>query len=143
MWLSMRSTVLTSVLLAGMVVGSAAAATATTAVRDEAPRVAVGPGASLVLTTQWLSNGNTKAAILNCDPTNGSTHADPQAACDALKGVNADFAALPDTNRPCTYNYDPVVVTVKGDWYGEYVTYREQFSNQCVAIVSSNDVFGF
>ncbi|WP_285605702.1 SSI family serine proteinase inhibitor [Actinokineospora globicatena] len=143
MWFSMRSTVLTSVLLAGMVVGSAAAATATTASQAEEVRVAAEPGASFVLTTQWLNSGNTKAAILNCDPTDGSTHADPQAACDALKSVNADFDALPDTSRPCPYNYDPVVVTAKGDWYGDYVFFTREYSNQCVAIVSSNDVFGY
>ncbi|GAA2999877.1 SSI family serine proteinase inhibitor [Actinokineospora diospyrosa] len=135
-------TVLAGLALAALALSGGTAA-ATAASPDE-PRAAVAdPGASLTLTTQWLSNGQTKAAILNCDPTDGSTHADPKAACDALKAVNADFDALSDTDRPCTYNYDPVVVTAKGDWYGDYVYFSREYSNQCVAIVSSNDVFGF
>ncbi|MBM7774605.1 hypothetical protein JOD54_004809 [Actinokineospora baliensis] len=136
-------TVLAGIALASLALGGGTAA-ATAAGAPEEPRAAVAdPGAALTLTTQWLSDGQTKAAILNCDPTDGSTHADPQAACDALKAVNADFDALQDTSRPCPYNYDPVVVTVKGEWYGDYVYFSREYSNQCVAIVSSNDVFGF
>ncbi|WP_051385339.1 SSI family serine proteinase inhibitor [Actinokineospora inagensis] len=141
---------LLGVVLGGSVLGGGALAATGVSGADSARPDGVGlataPGASLTLTIHWdrAAGGQDKTAHLYCDPSDGSDHADPAAACAALTAVRGNLDALPrDESKICTYNYDPVTVTVKGTWRGTGIDFKRRYANQCEAIAESNQVFGF
>ncbi|WP_018680302.1 SSI family serine proteinase inhibitor [Actinokineospora enzanensis] len=105
------------------------------------PALADTAGTPAGLAISIIGTDGIDSAQLNCDPTDGSTHPTPGRACASLDKVDGDFNALPDTGRLCPYNYDPVTVTVDGTWGAREVHFTHDYPNQCVAEVTSDDVF--
>ncbi|BFU42235.1 SSI family serine proteinase inhibitor [Krasilnikovia sp. MM14-A1004] len=83
-----------------------------------------------------------RLATLECDPDGGS-HKAPSSACNDLRGVDGDIAELADEGGFCTREYQPVTAIAVGTWEGNPVAYRETFSNRCVLLHATGDVFDF
>jgi hypothetical protein len=88
-----------------------------------------------------------RAVTLTCVPTAGGTHPDPAAACDELAAVQGKFSELTadPSNRTCTRQWDPVVVTAHGVWQGKPVEFSTTYGNSCEMAGGVNDsaVFAF
>ncbi|GAB1694556.1 SSI family serine proteinase inhibitor [Krasilnikovia sp. M28-CT-15] len=82
-----------------------------------------------------------RLATLECDPDGGS-HAAAGSACDDLRMVDGDIAALAEDGI-CTREYQPVTAIAVGTWEGNPVAYRETFSNRCLLLHATGDVFDF
>ncbi|MFI1399388.1 subtilase-type protease inhibitor [Streptomyces sp. NPDC020681] len=74
-----------------------------------------------------------RAVTLTCSPRPEGTHPAPKAACAELHTVNGEFSALADTpsQKTCTRQWDPVVVTANGVWQGKHVTWSAMYGNMC------------
>ncbi|GAB1643185.1 hypothetical protein KRMM14A1259_36080 [Krasilnikovia sp. MM14-A1259] len=81
-------------------------------------------------------------ATLECDPDGGS-HAASGSACNDLRAVGGDITAIADNGGICTREYQPVTAIAVGTWEGNPVTYRKTFSNNCVLLHATGDVFDF
>jgi Subtilisin inhibitor-like len=79
---------------------------------------------------------------LECLPT-GGTHPKATDACNALKAVNGDFAALPRAKGMCYFLVAPVTVHATGRWFGHPVSFTHSYSNRCLAGDYTNEVFEF
>ncbi|PPK67048.1 SSI family serine proteinase inhibitor [Actinokineospora auranticolor] len=77
---------------------------------------------------------------LNCDPTDGSTHPDPKAACQALADADGDISAIAPSDIVCTMDINPVSVTIRGPWEDTFIDYRGEFPNRCVASAQTGGV---
>jgi hypothetical protein len=89
-----------------------------------------------------------RAVTLNCAYTTTGTHPDPRRACADLDRVNGDFDRLAtlrgnESERPCTREYRPVVVTVQGVWRGVRVNYEHTFANPCIKETQGASAFAF
>ncbi|WP_097871834.1 subtilase-type protease inhibitor [Streptomyces sp. rh34] len=88
-----------------------------------------------------------RAVTLTCAPTAEGTHPDPAAACAELAAVRGEFSELTagPSNRTCTRQWDPVVVTAHGVWQGRQVEFSATYGNACEMAGSMNDnaVFAF
>jgi hypothetical protein len=89
-----------------------------------------------------------RAVTLNCTPRASGTHPAPASACAELRSVNGSFAALTEepSQRMCTRQWDPVVVTAQGVWDGRHVSWSATFGNPCEmegALAESSTVFVF
>lgn len=88
-----------------------------------------------------------RAVTLACAPTAEGTHPEPAAACKELAAVQGKFAELAagPSNRTCTRQWDPVVVTAHGVWQGKPVQFSTTYGNACEMAGSMNDnaVFAF
>ncbi|MEU6643344.1 SSI family serine proteinase inhibitor [Saccharomonospora sp. NPDC046836] len=99
------------------------------------------PESSLTLTL-YTADGAARAAQLTCDPTAG-THPDAAEACAALEDAGGDFSRLPVTLQPCPMIYAPLRAEAHGRWQGEWVRFRAEYANECVADAESGGVFAF
>lgn len=108
-------------------------------------RPASGPAASRVLLSvvpvEQGSNPE-RLAVLECDP-DGGTHTRAASACDQLRAVGGDLQALADDSSICTREYRPVTATAIGVWRGSPLSYRVTFSNRCLLLSATGDVFNF
>ncbi|MDQ0988486.1 subtilase-type protease inhibitor [Streptomyces sp. V2I9] len=88
-----------------------------------------------------------RAVTLSCAPTAEGTHPDPAAACEELAEVRGEFSELTagPSNRTCTRQWDPVVVTAHGVWQGEPVQFSTTYGNACEMAggTGGNAVFAF
>ncbi|MFH9394992.1 subtilase-type protease inhibitor [Streptomyces sp. NPDC017556] len=88
-----------------------------------------------------------RAVTLSCVPTAEGTHPTPAAACKELAAVQGEFSELAagPSNRTCTRQWDPVVVTAHGVWQGKQVRFSTAYGNACEMAGSMNDnaVFAF
>ncbi|MFJ2027417.1 subtilase-type protease inhibitor [Streptomyces sp. NPDC087897] len=88
-----------------------------------------------------------RAVTLSCAPTAEGTHPDPVAACKELAEVRGEFSELTagPSNRTCTRQWDPVVVTAHGVWQGEPVQFSTTYGNACEMAGGTNGtaVFAF
>ncbi|WP_103511910.1 subtilase-type protease inhibitor [Streptomyces sp. SM13] len=88
-----------------------------------------------------------RAVTLTCAPTAEGTHPTPAAACKELAEVQGKFSELTagPSNRTCTRQWDPVVVTAHGVWQGKPVQFSTTYGNACEMAGSMNDnaVFAF
>ncbi|MEI7031133.1 subtilase-type protease inhibitor [Streptomyces pratensis] len=88
-----------------------------------------------------------RAVTLSCAPRAEGTHPDPASACKELASVQGRFAELTagPSNRTCTRQWDPVVVTAHGVWKGEPVEFATTYGNACEMAGSTNgsSVFAF
>ncbi|PCG85328.1 protease inhibitor protein [Streptomyces sp. WZ.A104] len=88
-----------------------------------------------------------RAVTLTCAPRAEGTHPEAAAACKELASVQGKFAELTagPSNRICTRQWDPVVVTAHGVWEGKRVTFHTTYGNACEMAGSVNDssVFAF
>jgi hypothetical protein len=113
-----------------------ATAAATAAVTAAAPFAVAAPTDAaptadnhLVITV--TGSGETDGTYeLYCGPAGGQ-HPEPQAACDAIHGVDAPFAETSEAAL-CTYMYGgPATAEVDGTWQGEPVHATFDRSNGC------------
>lgn len=87
-----------------------------------------------------------RAATLSCAPRPGGTHPSPASACKELRSVDGEFSALTaPSERICTRQWDPVVVTATGVWEGKQVTWETTFGNACemAGSMAESSVFAF
>ncbi|MET8660076.1 subtilase-type protease inhibitor [Streptomyces griseus] len=88
-----------------------------------------------------------RAVTLTCAPTAEGTHPTPAAACKELAAVQGKFSELTagPSNRTCTRQWDPVVVTAHGAWQGRQVRFSTTYGNACEMAGSTNGnaVFAF
>ncbi|MFG3280887.1 subtilase-type protease inhibitor [Streptomyces sp. NPDC048111] len=86
-----------------------------------------------------------RAVTLSCAPTPSGTHPAPAAACDELRGVQGDFAALSAAGAPrlCTKIWQPVTVRADGVWNGQRVSHVQTYANSCMKAAGSEAVFNF
>ncbi|CAM5641386.1 subtilase-type protease inhibitor [Streptomyces californicus] len=88
-----------------------------------------------------------RAVTLSCAPTATGTHPDPVAACKELAEVRGQFSELAagPSNRTCTRQWDPIVVTADGVWQGKPVRFSTTYGNACEMAGSTNGhtVFAF
>jgi hypothetical protein len=88
-----------------------------------------------------------RAVTLNCAPRPTGTHPSPASACAELRTVHGEFTALTDSpsQRQCTHQWDPVVVTAQGVWQGKHLTWSAAFGNACKmeATLAEGTVFAF
>ncbi|GAA2787457.1 hypothetical protein GCM10019017_35970 [Streptomyces showdoensis] len=131
--------------------GLALIATAVTSEAEAAP-AGLYPPSALVLTVGKGERAATatvdRAVTLVCSPTPGGTHPAPAAACSELAAVGGDLARLAAGSpgqRPCTREWDPVVVTGSGVWRGKRVNWSARYGNTCELREKTGErtVFGF
>ncbi|MBQ0984735.1 subtilase-type protease inhibitor [Streptomyces sp. F63] len=86
-----------------------------------------------------------RAVTLSCEPKATGTHPSPQEACVLLGDAGGDVDAIVPPAEPelCTYQYDPVVVTMRGVWQGQRVDEERTFGNECVMRAETGAVFDF
>ncbi|WP_173870088.1 SSI family serine proteinase inhibitor [Streptomyces albus subsp. chlorinus] len=80
-------------------------------------------------------------AVLNCFPSDGSTHPHPAQACEVLSRARGDFAALRPHNRPCPMVSRPVTAVAEGTWRGEPRGFAHTYANRCAAETGTARVF--
>ncbi|MFB7330408.1 SSI family serine proteinase inhibitor [Streptomyces adustus] len=83
--------------------------------------------------------GDTRAALLRCDPPRGHAHA--AQACDRLASANGDIGALAPTDGFCTMVYAPVTAHARGEWGGRPVEFTRTFANSCLLAAWTGPVF--
>ncbi|NUK95005.1 protease inhibitor protein [Streptomyces lunaelactis] len=74
-----------------------------------------------------------RAVTLNCTPRANGTHPTPAAACTELRSVDGEFAELTESTsqKMCTREWNPVVITATGVWQGKHVTWSATYPNAC------------
>ncbi|WP_411080080.1 subtilase-type protease inhibitor [Streptomyces sp. cmx-18-6] len=82
-----------------------------------------------------------RAVTLTCAPTARGTHPAPEAACSELDSVGGQFTQLaqPSSDRMCTRQWNPVVITAHGVWQGKRVAFSTTYGNACELAGSMND----
>ncbi|MFI2640999.1 SSI family serine proteinase inhibitor [Streptomyces sp. NPDC018610] len=83
--------------------------------------------------------GDSRGALLRCDPPQGHSHA--SAACAQLRSAGGDIRVIPRKEVFCSMIYAPVTVQARGQWQGRAVDYTETFPNACVMRARTGDVF--
>ncbi|MFG2829436.1 subtilase-type protease inhibitor [Streptomyces sp. NPDC048434] len=86
-----------------------------------------------------------RAVTLSCMPVATGSHPNPKSACAQLRAVAGDFNAVTTTasDRLCTKEWAPIVVTADGVWQGKRVSYTYTFANPCAMNNDSDAVFEF
>ncbi|MFF8945118.1 SSI family serine proteinase inhibitor [Streptomyces sp. NPDC014864] len=83
--------------------------------------------------------GDTRRALLLCDPPRGHVHAAD--ACSQLRSARGDIRGIPRRAVFCTMVYAPVTVHAQGRWQGRAVTYTQTFANTCEMKARTGEVF--
>ncbi|MEW2523846.1 subtilase-type protease inhibitor [Streptomyces sp. NPDC047071] len=103
----------------------------------------------LVLTIGYGDKAETadiqRAVTLGCSSGGVGSHPDAAAACDQLRSVGGKFDAITKKSspRPCTKEWNPIVVTAQGVWEGRRVSYAHTFANPCALKIGQGQVFSF
>ncbi|WP_306184276.1 MULTISPECIES: SSI family serine proteinase inhibitor [unclassified Streptomyces] len=85
-------------------------------------------------------SGDTRGALLRCDPPRGHSHA--TLACAQLRSARGDIRFVPHKDDViCSMIYAPVTVQARGEWQGRAIDYTETFANQCVMEARTGEVF--
>ncbi|GFE17868.1 subtilase-type protease inhibitor [Streptomyces glebosus] len=86
-----------------------------------------------------------RAVTLSCMPGATGSHPNPKAACAELRTVAGDFNAVTTapSDRLCTREWNPFVVTADGVWQGKRVSYTYTFANSCAMADGIGAVFDF
>jgi hypothetical protein len=86
-----------------------------------------------------------RAVTLSCTPTATGTHPDPVGACTELRTVEGDFDMVTraPSDRICTKEWNPVVVTAEGVWEGRRISYEHTFPNPCEMRDGKGRIFAF
>lgn len=86
-----------------------------------------------------------RAVTLSCTPVATGSHPTPKAACTQLRSVRGDFDVVTraGSERVCTKEWAPILVTADGVWQGKRVSYTYTFSNSCALTGGSGSVFEF
>jgi hypothetical protein len=106
-----------------------------------APAEAPLPGNWLYVTVTRgdVRSGDTRGALLLCDPPQG--HARAAKACAELDRAGGDVGRIPLKTGMCVQVYAPVRVTARGVWDGRPVAYGHTFANRCVMAARTGSVF--
>ncbi|MGA4842889.1 subtilase-type protease inhibitor [Streptomyces sp. G45] len=132
--------------------GLSAAATAaapTAAPTPEAAAARLYAPSELVLTIGYGDKAETasiqRAVSLGCSSGGVGSHPDAPGACDELRSVGGKFDKVTKkpSPRPCTKEWNPVVVTAQGVWEGRRVWYEHTFANPCALELGKGKVFDF
>ncbi|GAA5045358.1 SSI family serine proteinase inhibitor [Streptomyces similanensis] len=83
--------------------------------------------------------GDSRGALLRCDPPQGHPHA--AAACAQIRSAHGDIRVIPHKEVFCSMIYSPVTVQARGQWQGRAIDYTETFPNACVMRARTGDVF--
>ncbi|GGS01336.1 subtilase-type protease inhibitor [Streptomyces aureoverticillatus] len=129
-------------------------ATAATAAPEATPSAAATTASGyapseLVLTIGYGDNAADasiqRAVTLGCSSTGVGSHPDAPGACDQLRAVGGKFDKVTKapSNRACTKEWNPIVVTAQGVWEGRRVNYEHTFANPCALTVGQGQVFNF
>lgn len=86
-----------------------------------------------------------RAVSLSCMPVASGSHPAPKAACAELRAAAGDFNTVtsPKSDRLCTKEWAPIVVTADGVWQGKRVSYTYTYANSCVMRAGMSSVFEF
>lgn len=88
-----------------------------------------------------------RAVTLSCTPTPTptGTHPDPAGACTELRTVKGNFDKVTraPSDRICTKEWNPIVVTAEGVWEGRRVSYEHTFPNPCEMRDGKGKIFAF
>ncbi|MEU9123054.1 subtilase-type protease inhibitor [Streptomyces sp. NPDC048506] len=86
-----------------------------------------------------------RAVTLSCTPVATGSHPNPRGACAELRAAAGDFGTVTSTvsDRLCTKEWAPIVVTADGVWQGKRVSYTYTFANACTMAGGSGSVFEF
>ncbi|MCX4822059.1 subtilase-type protease inhibitor [Streptomyces sp. NBC_01142] len=89
--------------------------------------------------------GIQRAVTLSCTPTTTGTHPDPAGACAELRTADGNFdtVTMAPSDRICTKEWRPVVVTAEGVWEGRRVSYEHTFPNLCGMTDGKGRIFAF
>ncbi|MEV5707391.1 SSI family serine proteinase inhibitor [Actinoallomurus sp. NPDC052274] len=113
-----------------------------------AASISIATPASAALDSLTLSLSSpligTRTVTLRCEAT-GGTHPNADAACNDLIAASGDISRIPpDQTGGCGGYYDPTTASALGYWRGLLVTYTHEFSNPCVAaLTTGGHVFRF
>ncbi|GHE71291.1 subtilase-type protease inhibitor [Streptomyces longispororuber] len=138
----------------GIALGAALAlgGLSTTAAAGPAPEPAGARGyapSELVLTIGYGEKAETasvqRAVTLGCSSGGVGSHPDAEAACAQLRAVGGAFDKVTKkpSDRPCTKEWNPIVVTAEGVWEGRRVAYEHTFANPCALNLGKGKVFAF
>lgn len=105
---------------------------------------AAAPPTSLHLTLTRPGDGATTArsVTLHCDPP-GGTHPEAARACAELARHGGRIEREADRGAACTMIYAPVVAEASGRWRGRPVSFRAEYSNECVLHARTGALFLF
>ncbi|WP_181807593.1 SSI family serine proteinase inhibitor [Streptomyces shenzhenensis] len=96
----------------------------------------------LTVTTGDGHSGDTRVALLLCDPPQG--HSRAAEACARLDAVGGDITRIPPARGAmCPMLYAPVTAQARGQWNGRPIEYRETFANPCQLAARTGPVFAF
>ncbi|MCX4904586.1 SSI family serine proteinase inhibitor [Streptomyces sp. NBC_00878] len=84
-------------------------------------------------------SGDTRGALLLCDPPQGHAHA--VRACGELRAAGGAIGRIPPTGVHCPMIYAPVTASARGEWGGRAVTHTETYANSCVLAARTGAVF--
>ncbi|HLU96113.1 MAG TPA: SSI family serine proteinase inhibitor [Thermobifida alba] len=99
------------------------------------------PAASFVFITQYLDgSGHQSVHTLECDPDGGTHHA-ATFACDVLRSVDGDLAAVPPLYDPCYAEPQPMRAIAVGYWHGRRVHHGLIASDPCDLMSRGGGVF--
>ncbi|MFF8593460.1 SSI family serine proteinase inhibitor [Streptomyces sp. NPDC015220] len=83
--------------------------------------------------------GDSRGALLRCDPPRGHSHASQ--ACAQLRSARGDIRVIPHKDVYCSMVYAPVTVQARGEWQGRAIDYTQTFANACVMRARTGEVF--
>jgi len=78
-------------------------------------------------------------ASLTCNPAGGS-HPNPKAACEQLSNVAGHIENIPEKPGICPEIFKPVILRASGTWDGEPRDFKQEFPNQCQAVLATGGV---
>ncbi|MFF7370570.1 SSI family serine proteinase inhibitor [Streptomyces tricolor] len=93
----------------------------------------------LTVTKGDARSGDTRGALLLCDPPRG--HARASEACAELAAVGGDIGRLPAADTFCPMIFAPVTAHARGRWGGRTVDFRETYTSACVMRARTGSVF--
>ncbi|MDF3298511.1 SSI family serine proteinase inhibitor [Streptomyces tropicalis] len=106
-----------------------------------APHRPTGHGDWLYLSVSrgGAASGDTRRALLLCDPPLGHPHA--AEACSQLRTARGDIRGIPRKEVLCSMIYAPVTVRAAGRWQGRTIDYTATFANACMMRARTGEVF--
>ncbi|WP_373465833.1 SSI family serine proteinase inhibitor [Streptomyces sp. V3I8] len=93
----------------------------------------------VTLTRGDARSGDTRGALLLCDPPQG--HPQAARACGELRAARGEVGRIPLRDAFCPMVHAPVTASARGAWGGRPVTYEETFANSCVLAARTGAVF--
>ncbi|MYW21726.1 serine protease [Streptomyces sp. SID486] len=93
----------------------------------------------LTVTRGEARSGETRGALLLCDPPRGHAHA--SLACGELADAGGEIDRIPAEGVFCPMIFAPVTTHARGRWNGRAVDFQETYSSVCVMKARTRHVF--